>query len=303
MAFSFNFAFPAAIDNAGAARDSEPLTQLDGATATLVVASDSRRTPISTPVAHIVIATLHTAAALPSVDVGHGLKRVVVDVDGVSGSHLDVVGGSYEGGAKVWECTEDMLSYLQTHDSLLAGRAVLDLGCGAGLLGAFALRQGAASASFQDLNASVLESITAPTVAINVPAHDSGCVHFVAGGWRSLAAELAAAPAAFPAVMNHGCDVVLASEVLYNVDYYRDLCAVLEAVLAPGGVALIATKRFYYGVGGGVVAFQAFAAQPHWRFAVCILATIEDGHSMIRDILQLKRRGDAAPCIAPVDPT
>uniref|UniRef100_UPI00398E57CC histidine protein methyltransferase 1 homolog n=1 Tax=Pristiophorus japonicus TaxID=55135 RepID=UPI00398E57CC len=77
----------------------------------------------------------------------------------------DRVPGLYEGGRKVWECTYDLLAYLGGLE--LRGRRVLDLGCGAGLLGIAALRQRAAEVHFQDYNAAVIEGVTIPNVALS----------------------------------------------------------------------------------------------------------------------------------------
>lgn len=59
------------------------------------------------------------------------------------------------GGAKVWECTETVGEYLTTPDGNncliddFRDSTVLDLGCGAGILGILALQNGA-SVHFQD---------------------------------------------------------------------------------------------------------------------------------------------------------
>lgn len=60
------------------------------------------------------------------------------------------------GGAKVWECTESVaehLTRLTDTKSLISefkDAKVLDLGCGAGILGILALQNGATSVHFQD---------------------------------------------------------------------------------------------------------------------------------------------------------
>lgn len=66
-------------------------------------------------------------------------------------SHSDLLSGVYEGGLKVWECTFDLLKYLEIEENVNFNNAkVLDLGCGAGLLGIFALLKGASLVVFQD---------------------------------------------------------------------------------------------------------------------------------------------------------
>lgn len=56
----------------------------------------------------------------------------------------------YLGGGKIWECTQDLGDYFMnsanTADSLYktsSNKHVLDLGCGAGILGILALKAGA----------------------------------------------------------------------------------------------------------------------------------------------------------------
>lgn len=55
------------------------------------------------------------------------------------------------GGAKVWECTDDLLLYLSINfeETFWKGKRILDLGCGSGLLGIYALKCGA-KVDFQD---------------------------------------------------------------------------------------------------------------------------------------------------------
>lgn len=51
---------------------------------------------------------------------------------------------------KIWECTLDLLDHLEKDSFQFDGLNVLDLGCGSGLLGMYALRKGASSVHFQD---------------------------------------------------------------------------------------------------------------------------------------------------------
>lgn len=62
----------------------------------------------------------------------------------------------FVGGAKVWECTETVGEYLTTSDGSkcliddFRDSTVLDLGCGAGILGILAVQNGATCVHFQD---------------------------------------------------------------------------------------------------------------------------------------------------------
>jgi ribosomal protein L11 methylase PrmA len=56
----------------------------------------------------------------------------------------------YEGGFKVWECTQDLADLLTFDDKEFVGKKVCDLGCSAGILGMIALISGAEKVDFQD---------------------------------------------------------------------------------------------------------------------------------------------------------
>ncbi|KAL7383587.1 hypothetical protein ABVT39_013982 [Epinephelus coioides] len=84
----------------------------------------------------------------------------------------DLISGVYEGGLKVWECTYDLLELIEKDGETFGGKAVLDLGCGAGLLGILALQRGAREVHFQDYNSTVIEQLTVPNVMLNCQEDD-----------------------------------------------------------------------------------------------------------------------------------
>ncbi|XP_058507854.1 histidine protein methyltransferase 1 homolog [Solea solea] len=84
----------------------------------------------------------------------------------------DLISGMYEGGLKVWECTYDLLELIEKEGETFGGKVVLDLGCGAGLLGILALKRGARHVHFQDYNSTVIEQLTVPNVILNCQADD-----------------------------------------------------------------------------------------------------------------------------------
>ncbi|KAG7270069.1 hypothetical protein CRUP_012070 [Coryphaenoides rupestris] len=79
----------------------------------------------------------------------------------------DLIPGVYEGGLKVWECTYDLLEWVDSDGETFGGKSVLDLGCGAGLLGILALKRGASEVHFQDYNSTVIKQLTLPNVLLN----------------------------------------------------------------------------------------------------------------------------------------
>lgn len=84
----------------------------------------------------------------------------------------DLIKGVYEGGFKTWECSIDLVEYMatgMTAEESLVDKKIMELGCGSGLPGIFALSQcGAAQVDFQDYNLDVLTKITMPNVLLNV---------------------------------------------------------------------------------------------------------------------------------------
>ncbi|XP_061693301.1 histidine protein methyltransferase 1 homolog isoform X2 [Syngnathoides biaculeatus] len=85
----------------------------------------------------------------------------------------DLISGVYEGGLKVWECTYDLLEVIEREGETFGGKAVLDLGCGAGLLGILSLKGGARKVHFQDYNSTVIEQLTVSNVLLNCQDDDS----------------------------------------------------------------------------------------------------------------------------------
>lgn len=53
-------------------------------------------------------------------------------------------------------------------------------------------------------------------------------------------------------------DLILTSETIYNAANYEKLLDVLKAKLKDDGMALVAAKTYYFGVGGGCRDFERF---------------------------------------------
>lgn len=93
---------------------------------------------------------------VPIEDVIDKLMDQSDDISCAEQHHSDLIAGIYEGGAKIWECTETLADYLTAMSeaksvvSEFQGATVLDLGCGAGVLGILALQNGASTVHFQD---------------------------------------------------------------------------------------------------------------------------------------------------------
>eukprot|EP01138_Halocafeteria_seosinensis_P014899 gb/GECG01015209.1/.p1 GENE.gb/GECG01015209.1/~~gb/GECG01015209.1/.p1 ORF type:complete len:366 (+),score=35.39 gb/GECG01015209.1/:1-1098(+) len=239
-------------------------------------------------------------------------------------ANSDVAPGIYEGGFKIWECTFDLLDFLdeffskhgvtktgdfsETHKLLHESPHFLELGCGAGLPGCVALLYGL-NVTFQDLNLEVLDKLTLPTI-------DSNCGYLgvrnstlVSGDWEDTA-RLLSTGASTPKY-----SIIVASETLYNERYYPRLWNVVKDLLRKGGICILASKRFYFGVGGGTTSFVDFIKrqeglidpkdsnnpdsgdliavshvdESHSEWDVIQGPIFEDGMSNLREILILRR--------------
>ena len=98
-------------------------------------------------------------------------------------------------------------------------------------------------------------------------------------------------------------DLILTAETCYTESACRDVAALLGRLLKPKtGIALVATKRFYFGTGGGAACFkQACAAQRPLQvpgdpllasgslLAVRVAQVVDDGKSNIREVLEVTR--------------
>ncbi|XP_046390248.1 histidine protein methyltransferase 1 homolog isoform X2 [Ischnura elegans] len=174
--------------------------------------------------------------------------------------HSDLLPAKYEGGLKIWECTYTLIEHLTKEKVKFDGKKVLDLGCGAGLLGIFALLDGA-NVTFQDYNAEVIEWVTFPNILANLPGKsmedlEKRCRFFM-GDWASfLDLNLKDIDAE-----DKKYDFILSSETIYNADNHWKLIHVLKGLLKKSGVAYIAAKTFYFGVGGGLRQFEKLLAE------------------------------------------
>ncbi|XP_077351770.1 histidine protein methyltransferase 1 homolog [Festucalex cinctus] len=196
----------------------------------------------------------------------------------------DLISGVYEGGLKVWECTYDLLEVIEREGQTFGGKAVLDLGCGAGLLGILSLKRGAKEVHFQDYNSTVLEQLTVSNVILNCQVDDSDddddgqgspdkeeeCkikpkhskkdlllprCRFFSGDWRTF---LVLVSSQDPPLKY---DIIMTSETIYNTAYYPALHDTFHKLLAPHGHIYLATKSHYFGVGGGLHLFETFVAE------------------------------------------
>ncbi|NWW03608.1 MET18 methyltransferase, partial [Oreocharis arfaki] len=214
-------------------------------------------------------------------------------------SHSDLIPGVYEGGLKIWECTFDLMNYFSEAEIEFTNKTVLDLGCGAGLLGIVALRGKADRVHFQDYNSTVIDEITLPNVVANCinegrrmgsgkdrkaskppskrPRKAEGSpdmlnrCRFFSGEWSQVSQLLLSSNKPFSKY-----DIILTCETIYNPDYYSALHDTLAQLLDKNGCVYLASKVHYFGVGGGIYLFEKFIEEKN-VFRTSMVKTIDQG--------------------------
>ena len=85
-------------------------------------------------------------------------------------------------------------------------------------------------------------------------------------------------------------DVILAAETTYSLEAATDTARFLANHLNVGGVAYIATKRYYFGVGGGSDSFQAAISSFSSIATLTIenIAVFDNGRENIRDLFRVQ---------------
>lgn len=65
----------------------------------------------------------------------------------------------------------------------------------------------------------------------------------------------------------------------------------IDRHLSDEGYAILATKRYYFGVGGGTAMFEEIIRKHMGKSSMSmeLLRSFEDGHSNVRDILKVTK--------------
>ncbi|XP_075154008.1 histidine protein methyltransferase 1 homolog [Haematobia irritans] len=225
-------------------------------------------------------------------DIKSNNDQTTTDIKRAEDNHSDLIPGVYEGGAKIWECTDDLLLFLSEHTNATQweGKHVLDLGCGSGLLGIYAFKCGS-NVTFQDYNKDVLEKITIPNVVLNTIKVDDDSeeeiyefdnvvqsTRFYSGDWQKWSE------------LTKGCqlyDIILTSETIYNAENHEKLLNCLCDKLKDDGKVYVAAKTYYFGVGGGLRQFEHLIEKDQRLISKSVWLSTD---GVNREIIVLSRR-------------
>ncbi|KAI9141577.1 S-adenosyl-L-methionine-dependent methyltransferase [Paraphysoderma sedebokerense] len=189
-------------------------------------------------------------------------QKVMVDA---IAEKTDLIPGKYEG-LKTWECSIDLVHYLMRQpQEFIQSRRVLELGCGSALPSLYCLTQLASHVDLADYNSEVLQLVTIPNVLLNTVYPPSSDEIDQAGYFEKevILSKVAEAKCRFfygdweTLPHNLKYDLILTSETIYHSHSQPKLYNVIKKLLKPGGIALIATKTLYFGVGGGIRDFES----------------------------------------------
>ncbi|XP_033323375.2 histidine protein methyltransferase 1 homolog isoform X1 [Megalopta genalis] len=213
----------------------------------------------------------------------HLKEENCVNIVEAESQHSDLVPAKYEGGLKIWECSYDLGHYVFENSVEFRDKTVLDLGCGAGVIGLIALLRNSV-VHFQDYNVEVIKSVTIPNVLLNSEDRKN-ILHrceFFCGDWESFTKLNESDNESH--VTKY--DLIFTSETIYNPDNHRKLYNVFKEKLKQDGVGFIAAKSYYFGVGGGMRQFQNLIEEDN-VFNVEIVWTSQQG--LQREILKISR--------------
>jgi len=198
------------------------------------------------------------------VPVGDEDFYILSDFQSEIDQNSDRIVGVYEGGLKVWECSVDLARFICEGKIEVKDKFVCELGCGAGLPGMAAAYRRCGRLLFQDFNDYVLTNCTAPSLCCNCLMRQREFPKLVVSASEIKNTSLEVTNFLFVSGDWENCyfsdkaDVILTAETIYDVNNYVKLHDLLDRCLASCGTVYVASKAFYFGVGGGTYEWLRF---------------------------------------------
>ncbi|CCI40587.1 unnamed protein product [Albugo candida] len=200
------------------------------------------------------------------------------------------------GGFKIWECSLDLVAYLNeiVSKGYVIPSHVMELGCGHGLPGIYALKNGAERVTFTDYNREVLSLITIPNLVKNMrlPIEQlRDRVSLYAGSWESVTKYIRDNEQ--QCRTRYQADLILSAETLYTENVTSDLYQMIKRHLQvsnPKAIALVASKRYYFGTGGSVKHFLDLVNNDNANLEAKVVWCADNHRSNIREIVRVKAK-------------
>lgn len=230
------------------------------------------------------------------------LKSTLYNHNGLD-SNYDLIPGIYGGGYKIWESSIDLVYYLLDelkNEGISADANYLELGCGQGFPGIICFKLGAQKVLFSDFNKEVILHTLWPNIILNCESEckETICylkdrVKCIAGDWSEL--SLALNNRLYDDLPDK-FDVIISAETLYSIESCHSLFQMVTKHLSVTGKCYIATKRYYFGVGGGsnelfnlLNLFNEAKKKSSEKISLVykIVKTVDDGLSNIREIIRI----------------
>ena len=230
----------------------------------------------------------------------------------------EVTPGVYEGGLQVWECSLDLVRYFQQHNLRLTKGSALELGAGHALPGCWLLREALKdyqkekkgdgksaensnnnanfTMTFVDFNDYVVKDATLSNIVLNTSdllyadaarLARLNMVELGFGDWNDMSRK-------FKADGGRRFDWIMAAETTYTTEAAKDTAELLlNHLVVDTGIGWIASKRYYFGVGGGTDALREAAqllsqnsGSSHY-LKVETVWVVDNGVGNIREILKV----------------
>ncbi|KAL3152167.1 hypothetical protein ABBQ32_001259 [Trebouxia sp. C0010 RCD-2024] len=144
-----------------------------------------------------------------------------------------------------------------------------------------------------DFNKEVLTALTSQNVTANrqrLPkSRRPVSARYFCGDWSSLGSLLASEN------LGGTYDIIISAETIYSLESQQQLFhCIKQAIKPPTGIAYIAAKTYYFGVGGGTTSFKKLL-KSDGMLEVTTVATIDEGGGNKREILKLKFPDNIVP--------
>jgi SAM-dependent methyltransferase len=292
--FSFNFAVEEDGTTIAHPSVSEPLVQPEQPAATTQSAFLPLSARSASPARTAPMALLGGLVITKAVVTTREELEAIGD-DALLAVDTDIVPGKYEGGFKFWEGAADLANFLLSCSSqaqqptplslavegAARGGDVVELGCGHGipsiaLSKAFHPRR----VVLQDHDPAVLRGVTMHNWAFNASSEAELLgASFLASDWSAM--DEVSCGGSF--------SLAITSETVYSTAASISLARCLERLVRPGGLAVVAGKVYYFGVGGGTEEFKTHIGQCG-QWALLHEERIDTGSGNIRAVLVLEKK-------------